>query len=402
MSNPFEDDFSIGTVFGDDETVYDLAKILNKSPAQIAIEFGNWFKDTFGGGGPKGPQEWITFGDQWLKEGGGATSGTTATGQGSGLGQYAKDRNATTTTPTTTTPTDTTTTATMDAINSVTPNDQKVLLENLGVDATGMSPQEIAQALAGVLDSMVLEDVSDLAGEFSRDEFDVLAKVFMDAKYPVSSTTDPFDGLGDSDLTDDVVDDVVDDIPGGPADNSTIEEIIATGKQPEGFDWSSILAGLGGLGGLGSLIGGLTAPKASGGLLDKLFDIYTDYTALKDYDRYKVPTSQMDAQSTVGKDWGLPSKESMVMQGLGPNYLQGQKYAMNLGQTMPAATHVGGMPYIEKGEHGGVMGLKKRYGDITPAFLEPGEFVFTKKATDNIGAKRLYKLMKQAEEMGMR
>lgn len=404
MSNPFEDDFSIGTVFGDDETVYDLAKILNKSPAQIAIEFGNWFKDTFGGGGPKGPQEWITFGDQWLKEGGGATSGTTATGQGSGLGQYAKDRNATTTAPTdtTTTPTDTTTTATMDAINSVTPNDQKVLLENLGVDATGMSPQEIAQALAGVLDSMVLEDVSDLAGEFSRDEFDVLAKVFMDAKYPVSSTTDPFDGLGDSDLTDDVVDDVVDDIPGGPADNSTIEEIIATGKQPEGFDWSSILAGLGGLGGLGSLIGGLTAPKASGGLLDKLFDIYTDYTALKDYDRYKVPTSQMDAQSTVGKDWGLPSKESMVMQGLGPNYLQGQKYAMNLGQTMPAATHVGGMPYIEKGEHGGVMGLKKRYGDITPAFLEPGEFVFTKKATDNIGAKRLYKLMKQAEEMGMR
>lgn len=397
MSNPFEDDFSIGTVFGDDETVYDLAKILNKSPAQIAIEFGNWFKDTFGGGGPKGPQEWITFGDQWLKEGGGATSGTTATGQGSGLGQYAKDRNATTTAPT-----DTTTTATMDAINNVTPNDQKALLENLGVDATGMSPQEIAQALAGVLDSMVLEDVSDLAGEFSRDEFDVLSKVFLDAKYPVSSTTDPFDGLGDSDLTDDVVDDVVDDIPGGPADNSTIEEIIATGKQPEGFDWSSILAGLGGLGGLGSLIGGLTAPKASGGLLDKLFDIYTDYTALKDYDRYKVPTSQMDAQSTVGKDWGLPSKESMVMQGLGPNYLQGQKYAMNLGQTMPAATHVGGMPYIEKGEHGGVMGLKKRYGDITPAFLEPGEFVFTKKATDNIGAKRLYKLMKQAEEMGMR
>jgi hypothetical protein len=350
MSNPFEDDFSIGTVFGDDETVYDLAKILNKSPAQIAIEFGNWFKDTFGGGGPKGPQEWITFGDQWLKEGGGATSGTTATGQGSGLGQYAKDRNATTTAPTdtTTTPTDTTTTATMDAINSVTPNDQKVLLENLGVDATGMSPQEIAQALAGVLDSMALGDVTDLAGEFSRDEFDVLTKVFMDAKYPVSSTTDPFDGLGDSDLTDDVVDDVVDDIPGGPADNSTIDEITVTGKQPEGFDWSSILAGLGGLGGLGSLIGGiagLSTPDVSGGLLENIFDLLKRKKAIDEYNKYKVPTSQMDAQSTVGKDWGLPSKESMVMQGLGPNYLQGQKYAMNLGQTMPAATHVGGMPY---------------------------------------------------------
>ena len=39
-------------------------------------------------------------------------------------------------------------------------------------------------------------------------------------------------------------------------------------------------------------------------------------------------------------------------------------------------------------------------GDITLARLEPGEFVMTKKATDNIGARNLYKLMKQAEGMG--
>jgi hypothetical protein len=112
----------------------------------------------------------------------------------------------------------------------------------------------------------------------------------------------------------------------------------------------------------------------------------------------------MAAQSAIGKQWGLPSKESMVMQGLGPNILQGQKYAMPKGTTMPAATHVSGMPLLEEiegGNQGGIMGLKS-HGDITPAFLEPGEFVFTKKATDNIGAKRLYKLMKQAEQMGMR
>jgi hypothetical protein len=39
-------------------------------------------------------------------------------------------------------------------------------------------------------------------------------------------------------------------------------------------------------------------------------------------------------------------------------------------------------------------------GDITLARLEPGEFVITKKATDNIGAQNLYKMMKQAEGMG--
>ena len=105
----------------------------------------------------------------------------------------------------------------------------------------------------------------------------------------------------------------------------------------------------------------------------------------------------MAAQSEIGKQWGLPTRESMVLQGLGPNYLQGQKYAMNLGQTMPAATHAVGMPYIEKGKHGGIMGIQQSYGDITPAFLEPGEFVFTKKATDQLGADNLQRMMDDAE-----
>jgi len=196
-------------------------------------------------------------------------------------------------------------------------------------------------------------------------------------------------GQGESDL-------IADTQPSG----GLMEEITGTGSSGLGA-----LAGAFGIEGiLSDLIGSIASPNVSGGglgLLEKLIDLYAA-KGVYDDSKYKVPTSQMDAQSTVGKDWGLPSKESMVMQELGPNYLQDQKYAMNLGQTMPAATHVGGMPYIEKGEHGGVMGLKKRYGDITPAFLEPGEFVFTKKATDNIGAKRLYKLMKQAEEMGMK
>ena len=120
----------------------------------------------------------------------------------------------------------------------------------------------------------------------------------------------------------------------------------------------------------------------------------------------EVPVGQMHAQSTVGKDWGLPTKESMVMEGLGPNYAENMQYLMPKGQPTPAPTHVLGTPFVEEveeipgGQQGGIMGLEG-LGDITPAFLEPGEFVFTKDATDNIGAKRLYKLMKQGEQMGM-
>ena len=53
-------------------------------------------------------------------------------------------------------------------------------------------------------------------------------------------------------------------------------------------------------------------------------------------------------------------------------------------------------------KHGGIHGAGKDDGpgDITLARLEPGEFVMTRKATDNIGAKNLYSLMKQAERMG--
>ena len=49
--------------------------------------------------------------------------------------------------------------------------------------------------------------------------------------------------------------------------------------------------------------------------------------------------------------------------------------------------------------HGGIASLASQEGpgDITLAKLEPGEFEMTKKATDNIGAQNLYRMMKQAE-----
>jgi len=137
--------------------------------------------------------------------------------------------------------------------------------------------------------------------------------------------------------------------------------------------------------------------------MEKIFDLLERKKAIDDYNKYEVPVGQMHAQSTVGEDWKLPTKESMVMEDLGPNYAENMQYLMPKGKPTPAATHALGTPFVEKiqvGQQGGIMGLEG-LGDITPAFLEPGEFVFTKDATDNIGAKRLYKLMKQAEQMGM-
>ena len=140
--------------------------------------------------------------------------------------------------------------------------------------------------------------------------------------------------------------------------------------------------------------------------LDKIYDFLLAKQAIKEYNKYEVPVGQMHAQSTVGEDWKLPTKGSMVMEDLGPNFAENMQYLMAKGKPTPAATHALGTPFVEKVEEipgaqqGGIMGLEG-LGDITPAFLEPGEFVFTKDATDNIGAKRLYKLMKQAEQMGM-
>jgi len=67
---------------------------------------------------------------------------------------------------------------------------------------------------------------------------------------------------------------------------------------------------------------------------------------------------------------------------------------------MPGVAYANAPPPEMK--HGGVHGAGKREGpgDITLARLEPGEFVMTRKATENIGAKNLYNLMKQAERMG--
>ena len=60
---------------------------------------------------------------------------------------------------------------------------------------------------------------------------------------------------------------------------------------------------------------------------------------------------------------------------------------------MPGVAYANAPPPTPPGMKGG--GL----GDITLARLEPGEFVITKKAVDNVGAQNLYKMMRQWEGM---
>ena len=90
---------------------------------------------------------------------------------------------------------------------------------------------------------------------------------------------------------------------------------------------------------------------------------------------------------------------------LKPALIQGQQYANLDPENMPMSTP------IATAEAGGIMGLEAGTmvnpnrmddngpGDITPAFLEPGEFVMTRPATQVLGARNLYKLMKDAERM---
>ena len=104
-----------------------------------------------------------------------------------------------------------------------------------------------------------------------------------------------------------------------------------------------------------------------------------------------------------------PFTGNMTLAGMGPNYLQGQDYGIPVGQQgLPAATHKIGKPFVEEvqgGQSGGIMNAKG-HGDVVPALLEPDEFVFTRKAVQNMGggdarqgAKKMYSIMKNLEGM---
>ena len=138
-------------------------------------------------------------------------------------------------------------------------------------------------------------------------------------------------------------------------------------------------------GGLGGLLGGEGLFGGSGlETLIKLAMINKLRKQDRDDPNEVVPIGS-DAFSAVGQGQGLGSMPDYRIFNLQPALMPGVGYA--------------NAPPPEM-KHGGLASLDEGPGDITLARLEPGEFVMTRKATDNIGAKNLYRLMKEAERMG--
>lgn len=107
--------------------------------------------------------------------------------------------------------------------------------------------------------------------------------------------------------------------------------------------------------------------------------LLANYLRDKDKEDKKIPLG-----AEAYGDQGLGSMPDYRIFNLQPALMPGVGYA----NAPPPEMKQGGLASMDEGP-----------GDITLARLEPGEFVMTRKATDNIGAKNLYSLMKQAERM---
>ena len=139
------------------------------------------------------------------------------------------------------------------------------------------------------------------------------------------------------------------------------------------------------LGSGGTRGGGGQSRDGLGGLLNSTMGqlAMLNYMKNKNKDYMDVPVGWGDGGGGGG---GGGSPIDYRVFNLQPALMPGVAYA-NVGTQSPPPTTPPGM----KG--GGL-------GDITLAKLEPGEFVVTKKAVDNVGAQNLYKMMKQWEGRG--
>ena len=164
----------------------------------------------------------------------------------------------------------------------------------------------------------------------------------------------------------------------GDAEDLTFLQRMGVGEDYDTPQWLKVIGDLLGFGGSkdGKRQGILSGGGQDGGGLGTLGKLLlANYLAKKDEGPAGVVP--IGAEAYGGGLESLPDYRVMNLQ---PALLPGVAYA-NAPPPTPPGMKGGGL------------------GDITLARLEPGEFVITKKAVDNVGAQNLYKMMRQWEGM---
>ena len=165
----------------------------------------------------------------------------------------------------------------------------------------------------------------------------------------------------------------------GDAEDLTFLQRMGVGEDYDTPQWLKVIGDLLGFGGSkdGKRQGILSGGGQDGGGLGTLGKLLlANYLAKKDEGPAGVVP--IGAEAYGGGLESLPDYRVMNLQ---PALLPGVAYANAPPPTTPPGMKGGGL------------------GDITLARLEPGEFVITKKAVDNVGAQNLYKMMRQWEGM---
>ena len=165
----------------------------------------------------------------------------------------------------------------------------------------------------------------------------------------------------------------------GDAEDLTFLQRMGVGEDYDTPQWLKVIGDLLGFGGSkdGKRQGILSGGGQDGGGLGTLGKLLlANYLTKKDEGPAGVVP--IGAEAYGGGLESLPDYRVMNLQ---PALLPGVAYANAPPPTTPPGMKGGGL------------------GDITLARLEPGEFVITKKAVDNVGAQNLYKMMRQWEGM---
>ena len=177
--------------------------------------------------------------------------------------------------------------------------------------------------------------------------------------------------------------DTLQDATKGILGGNTAAALFGGGTGGGGIMGGGTGGGMGGLGGIATLA-----------LVKKLLD--QPSKSPEDI----VPTGVSAFGYTPEQMQNIPSYRIANLQ---PALVEGAQYANVKPVTAEEGGLLKGIASIK--QNGNIKGYEKGGmdddgpGDITPAFLEPGEFVMTRPATRALGADNLYRLMKMAESV---